>query len=92
VLAKQGGVYFENEFCVDCHGIDAEDARSSIPDLRLASAQTHQQLPAIVLGGLRRDKGMPAFPNLPIEELNAIQAFILNEAWTAYDAQQVHKP
>jgi glucose dehydrogenase len=87
-LAKQGGVYFENEFCVDCHGIGAENARSSILDLRLASAQTHQQLPAIVLGGLRRDKGMPAFPNLPVEELKAIQAFILSEAWAAYDQQQ----
>jgi quinohemoprotein ethanol dehydrogenase len=92
VLAKQGGVYFENEFCVDCHGIGAENARSSILDLRLASAQTHQQLPAIVLGGLRRDKGMPAFPNLPVKELEAIQAFILNEAWSAYDEQQARNP
>jgi hypothetical protein len=31
---------------------------------------------------------MPAFPKLPVEELNAIQAFILNEAWAAYDQQQ----
>jgi hypothetical protein len=34
---------------------------------------------------------MPAFPNLPVKELEAIQAFILNEAWAAYDEQQARK-
>jgi mono/diheme cytochrome c family protein len=64
---------------------------SSIPDLRTASAQTFAQLSAIVLGGARLDKGMPAFPALPADQLKAIQAYILNEAWTAYDAQEAHK-
>jgi quinohemoprotein ethanol dehydrogenase len=90
-LAKKGAVYFEAEFCVDCHGIGAEDASSSIPDLRRASAETHASLAAIVLGGLRRDKGMPQFPNLPANELTAIQAFIINEAWNAFDTQEKTK-
>jgi len=90
-LAKKGAVYFEAEFCVDCHGIGAEDASSSIPDLRRATAQTHASLAAIVIGGLRRDKGMPQFANLPAGELTAIQAFVINEAWTAFEAQQAKK-
>jgi len=90
-IAKKGAVYFEAEFCVDCHGIGAEDASSSIPDLRRASAQTHASLPAIVIGGLRRDKGMPQFSHLPMNELTAIQAFILNEAWNAFEAQEKAK-
>jgi PQQ-dependent dehydrogenase (methanol/ethanol family) len=90
-LAKQGAVYFEAEFCVDCHGLEAEDARSSIPDLRLASAKTHQLLPAIVMGGLYKEKGMPPFPTISPDELKAIQAFILNESWTAYESQEARK-
>jgi quinohemoprotein ethanol dehydrogenase len=63
-----------------------------VPDLRRASAQTHKEFAAIVLGGLRRDKGMPMFAGLiTIEELNAIQAFILSQAWAAYD-EQTEKP
>jgi mono/diheme cytochrome c family protein len=90
-VAKRGGVYFEAEFCIDCHGIGVESVGSSIPDLRMASAQTHAQIAAIVLGGLRRDKGMPSFPTIPIEELKAIQAYILAEAWTGYEAQEARK-
>ena len=87
-LAKKGAVYFEAAFCVDCHGIGAENASSSIPDLRRASAATHASLAAIVIGGLRRDNGMPQFAQLQPNELEAIQAFIINEAWTAFEAQQ----
>jgi quinohemoprotein ethanol dehydrogenase len=90
-LAKKGGVYFESEFCVDCHGIGAEDANSSIPDLRVATAKTYESMAGIVIGGMYREQGMPRFANLPVDELKAIQAFILNEAWSAYDDQQAHK-
>lgn len=87
-LAKSGAQYFEAHFCTTCHGLEAENARSSVPDLRMATAQTHQLFPGIVLGGLRRDKGMPGFPDLPLTELQAIQAYILDRAWTAYDEQE----
>jgi PQQ-dependent dehydrogenase (methanol/ethanol family) len=88
--AKRGGVLFEAEFCTDCHGLGVEDVRSSIPDLRMASALTHQQFFAI-LAGARRDKGMPAFPGIPADEVQLIQAYILSEAWNAYDAQEAYK-
>lgn len=90
-IAKEGGVYFEANWCVGCHGHGVENVRSSIPDLRLASAQTHEQFAAIVLGGARRDKGMPSFPTLTPDELKALQAYIINEAWVAYEAQEAAK-
>lgn len=90
-LAKDGGQYFDAQFCTTCHGLEAENARSSVPDLRMANGQTHEQFAAIVLGGLRRDKGMPAFPQLPLTELKAIQAYILDRAWTSYEEQESGK-
>lgn len=90
-LAAEGAEYFDAELCTACHGLGVENARSSIPDLRLASAQTHAQFPAIVLGGARRDKGMPSFPHITAQELKALQAHILEAAWDAYEAQEAAK-
>ena len=78
---------YEAQGCDLCHGAGVESAGNYIPDLRRASARTHAELPAIVVGGLRRRKGMPAFPHVPLEELKAIQAYILSSAWDVYDAQ-----
>lgn len=89
-LAKDGEVFFENAWCSGCHGHDAESVGSSIPDLRMASATAHQQFAAIVLGA-RRHKGMPSFPTLTSEQIKAIQAYVLNEAWTAYESQEAVK-
>ena len=78
-LAEEGAEHFEAQFCTACHGLIAENARSSVPDLRLASAQTHEQIAAIILGGSRRNKGMPSFPHISFEEMKAIQAYILEK-------------
>jgi mono/diheme cytochrome c family protein len=52
------------------------------PDLRTASAETHQQWDAIVRGGIRTDKGMPSFADaLSAEDAKAIQAYVLDRAW-----------
>lgn len=86
-LAEQGGVLFEAVGCVECHGTNVENASSSIPDLRFASADTHRLFTAIVMGGMRLDKGMPAYPTMKRDELDAIHAYVLNETWNAYEAQ-----
>ena len=88
-LAKKGAVLFEQSFCVDYHGYAAEAAGGSIKDLRNASAPTHDTFAAIVIGGLRKDKGMPQFSDLPVADVQAIQAYVINQAWAAYAAQQV---
>jgi PQQ-dependent dehydrogenase (methanol/ethanol family) len=90
-VARKGEGLFEQNFCVDCHGLRAESARGAIPDLRFASKQTHELFAGIVIGGLRKDKGMPAFQDISIEDVNAIQAYLLKEAWDAYAADQMTK-
>ena len=60
----------------------------SIPDLRKASFDTHSEFLGIIIGGSRAEKGMPRFKAMTVEEGEAIRAFILNQAWTAYNAQQ----
>jgi quinohemoprotein ethanol dehydrogenase len=90
ILADRGRVLFSKRGCEICHGTDAQmdGADPSMPDLRRASAQTHQMFAGIVLGGLRRDKGMPVFAGkVTAAELAAIEAFVIDRAWAAYSAQ-----
>jgi quinohemoprotein ethanol dehydrogenase len=52
------------------------------PDLRTASAETHEQWDAIVRGGIRTHKGMPSFADaVSLEDAKAIQAYVLDRAW-----------
>jgi mono/diheme cytochrome c family protein len=90
-LASRGGYFFDKETCVMCHGYAAENAGGVVADLRMASAETHANLSEIVVGGARRAMGMPSFPNLPPDELKAIDAFIINQAWTGYCEQRANK-
>jgi PQQ-dependent dehydrogenase (methanol/ethanol family) len=87
-LAKKGAALFEQSYCVDCHGYSAEAVGGSIKDLRNASAQTHDAFEAIVIGGLRKDKGMPQFSDLSVADVQAIHAYVINQAWADYEAQQ----
>ncbi len=84
-------------------GIRAWELDGAIPDLRYMPAQTHAQFLAIVLGGTRRAYGMPGFsdgqsnpgyppiPKMTAEQAQAIHAFIVSQAWKAYDAEQAAK-
>jgi quinohemoprotein ethanol dehydrogenase len=88
-LAQRGRVLFETKGCDLCHGARAQAVPGSVPDLRRASAETHAQLKAIVKEGARAAGGMPAFgDSISDDELEGIQAQILNAAWDAYEAQQ----
>jgi mono/diheme cytochrome c family protein len=83
-LVNRGGYFFDKETCVMCHGYAAENAGGVVADLRMASAETHAKLSEIVVARARRAMGMPSFPNLLPDELKAIDAFIINQAWTGY--------
>ena len=85
-IAKKGAILFEQKFCVDCHGYSAVNAGGSIPDLRNASALTHDTFEGIVIGGLRNDKGMPRF-DISAEDAKAIHAYLINQAWLGYESQ-----
>lgn len=69
------------ETCFSCHGIDL-NASGVYPDLRTASAETHDQWDAIVRGGIRTERGMPSFADaVSAEDAKAIQAYVLDRAW-----------
>jgi quinohemoprotein ethanol dehydrogenase len=78
-------LYYER--CVMCHGIDVASGGLT-PDLRRSSAETHATWDAIVLGGSQRNNGMPAFGGiLGKDQSDAIRAFVISQAWRAYDRQ-----
>ncbi|HSR15223.1 MAG TPA: PQQ-dependent dehydrogenase, methanol/ethanol family [Gemmatimonadales bacterium] len=68
------------DYCVSCHGVDVKSG-GIVPDLRRASAEVHQQIATIVLGGARRALGMPQFDDVLDEgRLRLIQGYILSRA------------
>jgi quinohemoprotein ethanol dehydrogenase len=87
-LAAKGELLFSAYACDYCHGPKAERLGMSVADLRKASKDTHLQFAGIVIGGARAFMGMPAFHDMPIADVEALRAFVLSQAWAAYNAQQ----
>ena len=76
---EQGRVLFAN-FCSRCHGGDVVSG-GSVPDLRYIDDSTHAMLEEIVLGGARREYGMPSFMgDLTPAQVRLIHAYILDRA------------
>ena len=79
---REGEILYRRH-CFYCHGVDAISG-SGVPDLRYATAATHHQFAAIVLGGALQQGGMPSFKDaLKPEEARAIEAYILSRAAAA---------
>jgi quinohemoprotein ethanol dehydrogenase len=63
-----------------------------VPDLRYMSAQTHAEFEAIVLGGLRHERGMVGFasvmgqPVLDADDIRAIHWYLIGRAQSLADA------
>jgi len=76
-IVDNGRAVYESH-CSWCHGRNAV-ARygGSVPDLRYATTAIHETWHAIVVGGARRQGGMPAQP-LSIEESEAVRAYVLS--------------
>jgi quinohemoprotein ethanol dehydrogenase len=87
-LVEKGKALYTANACDYCHGPGAERWTMSVPDLRRATASTHAAFLGIVIGGARASAGMPQFPQLSVDDAEAIRAFILDRAWAAYQAQQ----
>ncbi len=74
--------------CVVCHGADVASGGIT-PDLRYSGADVHDTWDAIVLGGARRDRGMPAFATIfDADDSRAVQAFVIEAAHEAWARQQ----
>jgi mono/diheme cytochrome c family protein len=87
-LAATGQVIFEQNLCVDCHGLFAESAGGAVPDLRLRQPPDVAYLNAILREGARVPRGMPKFDYLKPADIEAVYAFLIDQAWDAYEAQQ----
>jgi quinohemoprotein ethanol dehydrogenase len=76
---EQGRILFAN-FCSRCHGGDVVSG-GSVPDLRYAAEGTHAMFEDIVLGGARREFGMPSFMgDLTSPQVRLIHAYVLERA------------
>jgi PQQ-dependent dehydrogenase (methanol/ethanol family) len=82
-VAKGKTLY--SQFCMVCHG-DGAVGGGVVPDLRYMSAQTHAEFEAIVLGGLRHERGMAGFASVMGQEVlgkpeaEAIHAWLVKRA------------
>jgi quinohemoprotein ethanol dehydrogenase len=76
--------------CGMCH---ANQPHGITPDLRRMSASTHEAFQAIVHDGALRSRGMPQWDDVfSKEDVDTIHAYLIDEAWKAYGAQQSGKP
>jgi quinohemoprotein ethanol dehydrogenase len=77
-VLKEGALLY-GAYCAQCHGLNV--VAGSLPDLRYATRQVHEQFEAIVLGGGRATLGMPSFKDLlKADQVKAIQAYVLSRA------------
>ena len=84
-LAHGKDLYYER--CVPCHGIDVASG-GTISDLRYSDASVHETWDAIVLGGARSNKGMPAFGMIfDKEDSDAVHVFVIDASRRAYERQ-----
>lgn len=77
---ERGKLVFSWE-CKGCHGKYAV-ARfgGSVPDLRYATTQTHEEWHGIVVGGARQMNGMPRF-ELSIDDSEALRQYVLSRSY-----------
>jgi len=75
---RQGEVLY-NRVCVGCHGIGAVATINA--DLRMMSAETHEQFQDIVRGGTLSDRGMLSFAAaVTEEEAELIRQYVISRA------------
>jgi quinohemoprotein ethanol dehydrogenase len=76
---ERGRVLFAT-FCARCHGAEVVSG-GSVPDLRYATAGTHQKFEDIVRGGAEREVGMPSFSeDLTSAQVRLVQSYVLDRA------------
>ena len=87
-LIARGEKLYGQTGCVWCHGIDVEGGSGSVPNLRYLTKDKHAAWDAIVLGGAYQHKGMLSYKDaLSAEDSAAIQAYVIDRAWKAYNEQ-----
>jgi PQQ-dependent dehydrogenase (methanol/ethanol family) len=90
-LAARGASIYASNSCELCHGPETINGGGHIPDLRNMPEDMLEAMPAILQKGALRQEGMPQFPYFSDDEVNALQAYVINQAWAGYNAQQEHR-
>ncbi len=100
---RRGEKLYGTFVCDGCHspGVDGSAAwveNGAVPDLRYAPPEVHRRWYAVVLAGTHWEKGMPGFANPPKfafpnqhmtkEDADAIHAYVIAQAWKAYNGEQ----
>jgi PQQ-dependent dehydrogenase (methanol/ethanol family) len=89
-VAARGRSIFEEHYCGACHGGNLiSSGNGRIPDLRNIRESTLHMMPQIIRQGAYRSMGMPQFPEITDQDITALQAYITNEAWAAYENQGI---
>nr|WP_254911538.1 PQQ-binding-like beta-propeller repeat protein [Sphingomonas sp. CDS-1] len=86
-LATKGKGLYEQNACEICHGLQMVNGGGTTPDLHRTDEARHQLFADIVRGGILNQSGMPRFSYLTDDDLQALQAYVINNAWDAYGAQ-----
>jgi PQQ-dependent dehydrogenase (methanol/ethanol family) len=92
-LADEGKVEYARQSCETCHGMELLNAGSIPADLRRSQVVPKLEVfDTVVRAGAYRSLGMPLFDYLTDHQLQAIQAYIVNGSWKAYEDQNLKHP
>jgi len=84
-ILAQGKRVFTQNACSGCHGVDAKGTYPGLPDLRRSNKLEPALMKAIVVDGAFKHIGMPGHPDMTSKDFDALRAFILHQAWQAYE-------
>jgi quinohemoprotein ethanol dehydrogenase len=85
-VALGAGLYAAN--CAICHG---QNAVGGVKDLRHLTPETHAAFMDIVLGGVRKDKGMAGFADrIDKDQAEAIHAYVISRAQEDWQPDFMH--
>ena len=74
-----------NEQCSRCHVFGL----SVTPDLRKLAPELHNAFKEVILSGILAPGGMESFSDLLTEtDVDAIHAYLIDQAWQAYNEQE----
>nr|WP_087575065.1 PQQ-binding-like beta-propeller repeat protein [Sphingomonas sp. CDS-1] len=86
-LAAKGKGLYATYACEICHGLEMINGGGTAPDLHRTDEARHHLFADIVRGGLLNQSGMPRFAELTDDDLQSLQAYIINNAWDAHEAR-----
>ena len=87
--AAIGQKLFEGSGCTECHGYFGNAAGGRVPNLIYAPPPSYEFFESVVRQGAmsKGGGGMPAFTEFTDEQLQAIFAYLINQAWDSHEGK-----